>query len=482
MAALKQRHNRWEAKVRIPKELRPEHQGREFLYRTIPTFNIRTAKAEADSWEAALRAEWAEKLGHDSAGLQVFRDVYGRVRKEAEGSLEDCAGDPACAEAGIDQQIDRMAAEIGEAALSEPEAARLAALQDAKQALAGQPIAPRPELELPWKELTAAYLASWKAQGGLKPTNTEQQKRATFALFGGYWRDRPIRGVKRVDVVRFMDDLRKLAPEWGRPPRARTMTWQELQLKFGGGPGPSDATMNRHAATLKALWEWAADRDHCEGRNPFSGLHKKLRVGVNVAGYIAWEPDDLRTLFDPPPKREDLNEIMLVALYTGMRLDEIASLRREQIREQDGIHFVQVEDAKTPAGNRQVPIHPAIGWLIERAKRAPAGGRLWPLFNPEGPGKKPGADAGREFSRFKAAKGFTDRRKVFHSFRKNVTRQMERGGVPENEWAQVFGHEKGFTYGRYNPDGIALERKAEIIGIIEYPGIRLPHPAPPSGS
>lgn len=54
-------------------------------------------------------------------------------------------------------------------------------------------------------------------------------------------------------------------------------------------------------------------------------------------------------------------------------------------------------------------------------------------------------------------------------FRKNVTRMMERGGVPENDWAQIFGHERGFTYGRYNEDGIAMVRRAEIIALIREP-------------
>ena len=54
---------------------------------------------------------------------------------------------------------------------------------------------------------------------------------------------------------------------------------------------------------------------------------------------------------------------------------------------------------------------------------------------------------------------------------------MERAGVPENEWAQVFGHERGFTYRVYNPDGIQLSRKAEIIALIAYPGVTIPHPA-----
>jgi len=101
---------------------------------------------------------------------------------------------------------------------------------------------------------------------------------------------------------------------------------------------------------------------------------------------------------------------------------------------------------------------------------------LWPNFNEEGRGKKPGADAGREFSHFKTAKGFKSRTKAFHSFRKNVTRMMERAGVPENDWAQIFGHERGFTYRVYNPDGINMRRRAEIIGLISYEGIEIPHP------
>jgi hypothetical protein len=38
----------------------------------------------------------------------------------------------------------------------------------------------------------------------------------------------------------------------------------------------------------------------------------------------------------------------------------------------------------------------------------------------------------------------------------------------------VFGHERGFTYAVYNPDGITLAQKADIISLIEYPGIDLP--------
>ncbi len=138
-------------------------------------------------------------------------------------------------------------------------------------------------------------------------------------------------------------------------------------------------------------------------------------------------------------------------------------------------HLLPGGGRENGAGNRQVPLHKQLGWLAERDRGAPDE-RLWPKFNDEGVGKKPGPDAGREFSTCKRNRGFKQRQKAFHCFRKNVTRIMERAKVPQNEWALVFGHERGFTYSVYNPDGITLVHKAEIISPIRYPGLDIPHP------
>lgn len=227
-------------------------------------------------------------------------------------------------------------------------------------------------------------------------------------------------------------------------------------------------------AALKSFWAWAQERDHCEGNNPFAGFHTRLKDGRNVRGYVAWEPEELKRLFEPGPKRADLREIMLVAMFSGMRLDEIASLTWEQIKTTEAVPVFQVTDAKTVAGLRPVPIHPRLAWLIERGQGGKSG-RVWPGFNGEGPGKKVGADAGKEFSRFKLALGFADRCKVFHSFRKNVVGQLERKSVPQSEVAQLVGHEKGFTYGVYG-GGVTPARLAEIIALLDYPDIALPVP------
>jgi integrase len=215
------------------------------------------------------------------------------------------------------------------------------------------------------------------------------------------------------------------------------------------------------------------------GNNPFSGFSIKIVEGRNRFGYRPWTTEELQTLWDTPPKRQDLCEVVLVALHSGMRLNEIASLTWRQIKQDEGVDYFDVEDSKSPAGVRHVPIHPVLSWLVNR-KPAKGIGRIWPKFNPEGPGKKPGADAGNDFSRYKIGLGFKDRRKTFHSFRKNVTGQMERAGVPESAWAQILGHEKGLTYGVYSPDGLTISQKAKIISKIEYPEVELPLVGAPS--
>lgn len=470
MAAIRARHNRFEAKVRIPLPHRQHHNGREFLYLTLAASSRKVAQIEADAWEAGLRLQWAERDGTERGALANLRTVYAQTLQAAtrgEFAVHTPGEDPV--DAGIDHEIERIADATGEEDDPTPhDAAKLAALNDARMVLRGQPAPLRQEFEPTFSQLAADYMKLWKTQTGLKETNTEQQKNATFALFGGYWQDKPIRNVGRPDAARFMDALRHLDPAWARSPAARKMSWDNLQRTYGDRPkGLSDATRNRHAATLQSLWEWASERGYAEGRNPFTGHRSRLRAGVNVKGYRPWEPEELERLLHPGPKRADLREVMLVAMFSGMRLDEIAGLTWGSLRKVEGIDVFDIKDAKTRAGERQVPVHPSLSWLLAR-DRGPDAVRIWTTFNPEGPGKKAGADAGREFTRFKQALGFTDRAKAFHSFRKNAVAQWEAASVPETEVAQIVGHEKkGITFGVYGR-GVSLQRRAQIIAMLRY--------------
>jgi integrase len=76
-------------------------------------------------------------------------------------------------------------------------------------------------------------------------------------------------------------------------------------------------------------------------------------------------------------------KLLPVGMCTGIRINEGAALLWDQVRERDGVPFIAVEIAKTPAGNREVPLHPAPAWLATRRK-GNACGRVWPRFSPEG--------------------------------------------------------------------------------------------------
>ena len=482
MAALKQRHNKWEARVRVPKNIQESLNGKQMLYRTLRATDRRAAKVEAMAWEADLKADWETQRLGSAAPLAALRRVYESVREKSERGEYILQGNRESFDeitAGIEYELGKLEEQTGGGELSEAQAVRLMALQDAKEQRERGYVEPRGELELSFRELAGEYLQLWRTTAGLKPTNTEQQKKATFDLFQCFYGAKPIRQVRRGDVSRFVDALRQMDPNWARTGKARqdglTMSWTELQRRFGGRDrGLSDATVNRHMGTLSAFWKWAEDREYCEGRNPFDGHRRNLKQGKNKQGYVAWEAEELKALFDPPPKRRDLQEVILVALYSGMRLNEIASLTNGQLKRQGGVSYIDVTDAKTSAGIRKVPLHNELQWLYRKAEKGPEDARLWPAFTDEGPGKKPGGDAGKEFSRFKRSLGFNDRRKVFHSFRKNVVGQLEAAGVPQNEVAQLIGHEKqGLTFGTYGKE-LSLTRLAEVIALIEYPSCGLP--------
>lgn len=312
--------------MRVPKPLRVAYGGKELLYRTLAATDRKAAKAEAGAWEAGLRAEWELRLHGTSHTAAELRATYEGLKALAGageyGEVLGPDGEDAVA-VGIDLELERMADQIGNRDLSRAEAAKVWALNDAQRERRGLRAQPRRELELTFRDLADEHLRLWRIAPGRKEANTAQQKAATFDLFARYWGDKPIRGVGRPDASAFVDALRQLDPNWARTgskaKRAQLLSWPALMREFGGREsGLSDATVNRHMATLAALWSWAEERGHCDGRNPFQGHRRKLTNGRNKQGYIAWSEDELRQLFNPLPKRADLAEVMLVALYTGI--------------------------------------------------------------------------------------------------------------------------------------------------------------------
>jgi integrase len=159
---------------------------------------------------------------------------------------------------------------------------------------------------------------------------------------------------------------------------------------------------------------------------------------------------------------KNLKDIIVLAAYTGARINELCTLRVTEVTE-DSISV----GSKTEAGYRTIPIHPLIKPVIERLKASSKDGYLIPGLTLSSTGDRANY-LSQCFHRHKKKLGFS-KALVFHSIRKTVATQLEVNGVAEGVAADILGHEKKtMTYGLYS-GGSSFESKKTAIETINYP-------------
>jgi integrase len=159
-----------------------------------------------------------------------------------------------------------------------------------------------------------------------------------------------------------------------------------------------------------------------------------------------------------------LYDVFIFAIYTGARREEIGQLTVDSVKHD----IIVIADAKSPAGNRSVPLHSKLRPLVARLTAGAKGSDF--LFRKLTTGKfGDRTDAiGKRFGRTKTALGY-DGRYVFHSLRKTVATRLEQTGVLENVASDILGHEKAATlsYGLYS-SGTSIEQMRSAVESIDY--------------
>ncbi len=199
--------------------------------------------------------------------------------------------------------------------------------------------------------------------------------------------------------------------------------------------------------------------------------------------------DEASVLLDPQASAGDLTlqDFMLIGALSGMRIEEIANLKVEDVDLK--AETFAVDEAKTEAGVRIVPIHPNVLGIIERRTKGKAPGD-W-LF-PELPEYPP--ESLSERSMVVSKRFVTYRRRLgvdhrvegkrrslvnFHSFRRWFIRAarnaLHAGAVGYDPWtiADVVGHERGamgldMTMGLY-PGPASSEALRACVRAVQLP-------------
>ncbi|EKN3528848.1 DUF6538 domain-containing protein [Yersinia enterocolitica] len=187
-----------------------------------------------------------------------------------------------------------------------------------------------------------------------------------------------------------------------------------------------------------------------------------------------FEPDELQGIFSLPWFTTGTGErnkhgrfhlyqpyyywMPLLALFTGARVNELAQLMLDDIKENDGIYFFNfdIDDEsnkklKNANARREIPVHSVLIklGLIEyvKALRSVGYDRLFPEITPntvKGHGKAVSAWFNESILN-KRLKLERNRTKSFHSFRHSVSTLLKEKGVSSELRAQLAGHVRGTT-------------------------------------
>lgn len=143
---------------------------------------------------------------------------------------------------------------------------------------------------------------------------------------------------------------------------------------------------------------------------------------------------------------EEMKAVTLIVMYTGMRLNEICSLRAANIREIEGVLCFVVTEGKTKSAARIIPVHSLLASLAIALRDKPHNGFLFYKASiiDRADGKRSMWHSQR-FTRVKrlALGEIGTERKVFHSLRHEFAQQLDQNQVPEDRIALLMGHERG---------------------------------------
>ncbi|MEX3018347.1 tyrosine-type recombinase/integrase [Kluyvera sp. STS39-E] len=230
-------------------------------------------------------------------------------------------------------------------------------------------------------------------------------------------------------------------------------------------------TVQNWLTSLGSLYEFAKRRyDAIPDSNPFHGHNLEARR--TIESYQPFEPQQLTTLLNEAD--EELRDVILIGLFSGARLDEIASIKREEIVMMDGVRCFFISKAKTVAGVRYIPIHSLLIGIVDKLLSQNNGEYLFPHANKikRADGKK-GPFYSQAFTRLRnqALPTATDRQ-CYHSLRGHFITCLDRAGVPEQRIGAITGHtaQKAKTEAfRTYTKGASMKELSGYVELVSYP-------------
>lgn len=330
---------------------------------------------------------------------------------------------------------------------------------------------------------------------------TAAQAGATYRLFVDVCGDKPLGAYTRKDAGRFRERVERLPSDYSKHPRYRGLCVEAILTAYIALPEAdrvgviTQKTVKRHFSALSTLWT-AAVAEGDAGENIFSG-HRFSATRKPSEQRDMWEQVDLARLFATPVwtgcrsatqrstpgtvvLRDERFWLPLIAVFTGLRQEEICQLQLEDVRQDNEIWYFDINDRpprklKNATAIRRVPMHSELirlGFMqhVERLRRSRQT-RVFPAFRPGGADDRLGHAFTKWFTRYRRDVGLYRPGLNFHSFRHTATTLMHQASVPTAVIDHVTGHTTPGETARYTKRSTLAQLKAAVETIVMEPGL-----------
>lgn len=289
---------------------------------------------------------------------------------------------------------------------------------------------------------------------------TEHEHRVWMGHFIAVNGDRAWTEYGKAEARAFKAVLMHLPANWNKFETFKGMGVAEAAEKARReGMSPmSERNLNKLLSHVGSLWTWAADQyDECPP-NPFKGLRIRTTGRKARDERDPFTLEELTAIFHAPlytgcqsvrewvtpgplvPRDTGMFWVPLIALFTGARSGEIIQLRVEDVREEQGVRFFDINDEgddkrlKTSNSKRVSPVHPTLVelGLLEHVERQKRRGevRLFPEM-PMGEDGYYSSPYSKKFRRFLDALKIKRSKNAFHSFRHCFEDACRDSGIPK---------------------------------------------------
>lgn len=231
-------------------------------------------------------------------------------------------------------------------------------------------------------------------------------------------------------------------------------------------------TIQNYISALAQIWDLARNRYHDAPQdNPWRG--HALEAKSSKVSYEVFAPGELAKVYDLLD--DEMKAVTAIGAYSGMRINEICTLRESSIKTIEGVLCFEITEGKTKSAARIVPVHSKLILLVKSLLKTTHSGFLFyhASITDRADGKRSTWHT-QQFTRAKrkALSEPAAERKVFHSLRHAFVQQLDRAQVPEDRIALLVGHERGSTesfktYSKNSASPIELARYIEQVAYLE---------------